>query len=216
MPACVGAQPSSSRARLLTAEVERDPAHARAGLLRGRTSGESHHLLDAGHAEQPLDEAHSDVAGGSGDRDPHGRLLPGQGWAMSEYEDSQVLPLSGAAAFALVADVRRLPGWLDLVDTAEVPAPDLLRLTGSRGGVPYVLEVLWRARPEQLRVEWGSRGDGRYSGWAQVSDSGSDGSASEVVVHLSFLDEAAREGRAVGADAALRTALERLSVLAAQ
>ena len=97
-----------------------------------------------------------------------------------------------------------------------MPAPDVLRLTGSRGGVPYVLEGLWRARPEQLRVEWGSRGDGRYSGWAQVSDSGSDGSASEVVVHLSFLDEAAREGRAVGADAALRTALERLSVLAAQ
>ncbi|CAM5237862.1 hypothetical protein SVIOM342S_03555 [Streptomyces violaceorubidus] len=43
------------------------------------------------------------------------------------------------------------------------------------------------ARPEQMRLEWGTREQGSYAGWLQVA--GLDSGASEVTVHLSFFDE---------------------------
>lgn len=129
---------------------------------------------------------------------------------MSEFEGSRVLAVPPERAFSVLSDAAALPGWLPTVGYVEEPGPDLLRLAGERGGSSYDVTGLWRARPEQRRVEWGSRGTGRYAGWLQVMD---HGQGCEVVLHLSFLDEAAREGRAVGADEGIADALAGLARL---
>ncbi len=46
---------------------------------------------------------------------------------------------------------------------------------------------LLRTQRDQLRMEWGTRDDGRYTGWLQVA--GLDTGTSQVTVHLSFFDE---------------------------
>lgn len=126
---------------------------------------------------------------------------------MAEYEESQVVRRAPEEVFAYLADVSHLPAFLPTVSVAEDSGPDLVHVAGSTaGGHDYDAEGLFRARPEQRRLEWGSRHDGHYSGWLQVFDSGAGDC--EVTLHLSFFGHT--EGDANRVDPEIGAALGRL------
>ncbi|MEV7190531.1 SRPBCC family protein [Streptomyces sp. NPDC093510] len=127
---------------------------------------------------------------------------------MTEYERSRTMPALPEHVFDQAADVSQMDAWLpqDLhVDAGEPPA-----VTVHEDRTDQDVSALLRARPEQMRLEWGTREQGGYTGWLQVA--GLAGGTSEVTVHLSFF-EALDEGHDPGERAvheALDRSLERL------
>jgi hypothetical protein len=124
---------------------------------------------------------------------------------MTEYERSRTMPAQPEQVFDQAANVGRLDTWLprDLhVEPEEPPA-----VTVHEDRTDQDMSALLSARPEQMRLEWGTRDQGSYAGWLQVA--GLDGGASEVTVHLSFFDEDHDPGRRA-VDDALDGSLRRL------
>ncbi|MFG2316866.1 MULTISPECIES: SRPBCC family protein [Streptomyces] len=110
---------------------------------------------------------------------------------MTEYERSRTMPAQPEQVFDQAANVGQLETWLprDLhVEPEEPPA-----VTVHEDRTDQDTSALLSARPEQMRLEWGTRAQGSYAGWLQVA--GLDGGASEVTVHLSFFDEGHDPGR---------------------
>jgi hypothetical protein len=104
---------------------------------------------------------------------------------MTEYERSRTMPAQPEHVFDQAANVGQLDTWLprDLhVEPEEPPA-----VTVHEDRTDQDTSALLSARPEQMRLEWGTREQGSYAGWLQVA--GLDSGASEVTVHLSFFDE---------------------------
>ncbi|PAN03481.1 hypothetical protein CJI59_00950 [Streptomyces sp. Alain-F2R5] len=104
---------------------------------------------------------------------------------MTEYERSRTMPAQPEHVFGQAANVGQLDTWLprDLhVEPEEPPA-----VTVHEDRTDQDTSALLSARPEQMRLEWGTREQGSYAGWLQVA--GLDSGASEVTVHLSFFDE---------------------------
>lgn len=104
---------------------------------------------------------------------------------MTEYERSRTMPAQPEQVFDQAANVGQLETWLprDLhVEPQEPPA-----VTVHEDRTDRDTSALLSARPEQMRLEWGTREQGSYAGWLQVA--GLDGGASEVTVHLSFFDD---------------------------
>ncbi|MBQ0910501.1 MULTISPECIES: SRPBCC family protein [Streptomyces] len=124
---------------------------------------------------------------------------------MTEYERSRTMPAQPEQVFDQAANVGQLETWLprDLhVEPEEPPA-----VTVHEDRTDQDMSALLSARPEQMRLEWGTRDQGSYAGWLQVA--GLDGGASEVTVHLSFFDEDHDPGRRA-VDDALDGSLRRL------
>ncbi|MEU0445715.1 SRPBCC family protein [Streptomyces tendae] len=116
---------------------------------------------------------------------------------MTEYERSRTMPAQPEQVFDQAANVGQLETWLprDLhVETDEPPA-----VTVHEDRTDQDTSALLSARPEQMRLEWGTREQGSYAGWLQVA--GLDSGASEVTVHLSFFDEGHDPGRRTVTDA---------------
>ncbi|MFG3127702.1 SRPBCC family protein [Streptomyces tendae] len=110
---------------------------------------------------------------------------------MTEYERSRTMPAQPEQVFDQAANVGQLETWLpgDLhVEPEEPPA-----VTVHEDRTDQDTSALLRARPEQMRLEWGTREQGSYAGWLQVA--GLDSGTSEVTVHLSFFDEGHDPGR---------------------
>ncbi|MGV9510129.1 SRPBCC family protein [Streptomyces tendae] len=110
---------------------------------------------------------------------------------MTEYERSHTMPAQPEQVFDQAANVGQLETWLprDLhVEPEEPPA-----VTVHEDRTDQDTSALLSARPEQMRLEWGTREQGSYAGWLQVA--GLDSGASEVTVHLSFFDEGHDPGR---------------------
>ncbi|GHB01548.1 SRPBCC family protein [Streptomyces tendae] len=110
---------------------------------------------------------------------------------MTEYERSRTMPAQPEQVFDQAANVGQLETWLprDLhVEPEEPPA-----VTVHEDRTDQDTSALLSARPEQMRLEWGTREQGSYAGWLQVA--GLDSGASEVTVHLSFFDEGHDPGR---------------------
>ncbi|MDN3244347.1 hypothetical protein J2S54_006418 [Streptomyces sp. DSM 42143] len=110
---------------------------------------------------------------------------------MTEYERSRTMPAQPEHVFDQAANVGQLDTWLprDLhVEPEEPPA-----VTVHEDRTDQDTSALLSARPEQMRLEWGTREQGSYAGWLQVA--GLDSGASEVTVHLSFFDEGHDPGR---------------------
>lgn len=129
-----------------------------------------------------------------------------------EIERARKMPAPASQVFDVVSDPSRLRDWLPTVQTAAEDGPDLVHLEGERSGHHYEGDSLFRAERDQLRVEWGTRGQGDYAGWLQVYSH--DDGTSEVNVHLSFfgdLDHAVRGSRAQEAEDELTSALDRLA-----
>ncbi|MGW9029528.1 SRPBCC family protein [Streptomyces sp. NPDC055722] len=104
---------------------------------------------------------------------------------MSEYERSRTMPALPENVFDQAADVDQLEDWLPnaLHVHAEVPPA----VTVHDDLAEQDMSALLKARPEQMRIEWGTRDEGSYAGWLQVAGIGSG--TSEVTVHLSFFDD---------------------------
>ncbi|MFV0131274.1 SRPBCC family protein [Streptomyces sp. HMX112] len=124
---------------------------------------------------------------------------------MTEYERSRTMPALPEHVFDQAANVDQLDTWLP--EELHVHPGDLPAVTVHEDRTDEDTSALLRARPDQLRLEWGTREQGGYTGWLQVAGIGSG--ASEVTVHLSFFDDSHDPGeQAVGQ--ALDTSLERL------
>ncbi|MFI1753950.1 MULTISPECIES: SRPBCC family protein [unclassified Streptomyces] len=124
---------------------------------------------------------------------------------MTEYERSRTMPAQPEQVFDQAANVGQLETWLprDLhVEPEEPPA-----VTVHEDRTDQDTSALLSARPEQMRLEWGTREQGGYAGWLQVA--GLDSGASEVTVHLSFFDGSHDPGRRT-VDEALDGSLRRL------
>ncbi|OSC72613.1 hypothetical protein B5181_02930 [Streptomyces sp. 4F] len=104
---------------------------------------------------------------------------------MTEYERSRTMPAQPEHVFDQAANVGQLDTWLprDLHVAPEEPPA----VTVHEDRTDQDTSALLSARPEQMRLEWGTREQGSYAGWLQVA--GLDSGASEVTVHLSFFDE---------------------------
>ena len=130
-----------------------------------------------------------------------------------EFESTKVMPVPAEQVFEVASDVSRMSTWLPSTERVEETSPNVLHVEGERSAGHYENDGLYRARPEQLRLEWGSRDTGGYAGWLQVHHSGDQ---SDVTIHLSFFEELDREyrgPRAEHAEQELEQALERLAGL---
>jgi hypothetical protein len=124
---------------------------------------------------------------------------------MTEYERSRTMPAAPEQVFDQAADVGLLDTWLPR--ELHVHAEELPAVTVHEDRTDEDTAALLRARREQMRLEWGTREQGGYTGWLQVAGLGSG--ASEVTVHLSFFDKSHDPGeRAV--QEALEGSLRRL------
>ncbi|WP_052865492.1 SRPBCC family protein [Streptomyces niger] len=125
---------------------------------------------------------------------------------MSEYERARTMPALPEHVFDQVSDVSRLDAWLPA--ELHVREEQLPAVTVHEDHTGQDASALFRAEKDQQRVEWGTREDGSYAGWLQVSGIGSG--ASEVTIHLSFFEEAHDPGEEA-VHAALDRSLERLA-----
>jgi hypothetical protein len=124
---------------------------------------------------------------------------------MTEYERSRTMPAQAEHVFDQAAHVDQLETWLPAA--LHVHAEDPPAVTVHEDRRDEDTRALLKARPEQLRLEWGTRDQGDYAGWLQVA--GLDSGASEVTVHLSFFEESHDPGRQAVHDA-LDSSLRRL------
>jgi hypothetical protein len=124
---------------------------------------------------------------------------------MTEYERSRTMPAQPEQVFDQAADIGRLDSWLP--DALHVQAGELPAVTVHEDRTDEDTSALLRAPRDQMRLEWGTRDQGSYTGWLQVAGIG--GGASEVTVHLSFFDERHDPGATMVRDA-LDTSLQRL------
>ncbi|MBL1082510.1 SRPBCC family protein [Streptomyces actinomycinicus] len=116
---------------------------------------------------------------------------------MTEYERSRMMPAQPEHVFDQAANVAQLDAWLP--DALHVDAEDLPAVTVHEDRSGEDMPALLRSRPEQMRLEWGTRERGAYTGWLQVAGIGSG--ASEVTVHLSFFDDGHDPGEQAVQDA---------------
>ncbi|MFI8306754.1 SRPBCC family protein [Streptomyces sp. NPDC085927] len=124
---------------------------------------------------------------------------------MTEYERSRTMPAQPEHVFDQAAHVDQMETWLP--EALHVDAGELPAVTVHEDRTDEDTSALFRARPDQMRLEWGTRDQGSYAGWLQVAGIGSG--ASEVTVHLSFFDESHDPGAQAVGDA-LETSLQRL------
>lgn len=124
---------------------------------------------------------------------------------MTEYERSRTMPAQPEQVFDQAADVGQLDAWLP--SELHVRAEELPAVTVHEDRTDEDTSALLRKRPEQMRLEWGTREQGSYAGWLQVAGIGSG--ASEVTVHLSFFDDSHDPGEQAVGDA-LDDSLRRL------
>ncbi|WP_309058371.1 SRPBCC family protein [Streptomyces sp.] len=124
---------------------------------------------------------------------------------MTEYERSRTMPAAPEHVFDQAASVGQMGSWLP--EDLHVHAEDLPAVTVHEDRSDEDTAALLRARRDQMRLEWGTRDQGSYTGWLQVAGIGSG--ASEVTVHLSFFDDSHDPGEQAVRDA-LDSSLERL------
>ncbi|WP_030294805.1 SRPBCC family protein [Streptomyces katrae] len=102
---------------------------------------------------------------------------------MTEYERSRTMPALPEHVFDQASDVGQMDHWLPR--ELHVHAEELPAVSVREDGVEEDKAAVLRARKDQMRLEWGTRENGGYTGWLQVA--GHDGGPAEVTVHLSFL-----------------------------
>lgn len=101
---------------------------------------------------------------------------------VGEFEAARRVEVPPEQLFAVASDVSTLAEWVPPASGVHEVGPDVVEFEHHGQSE----EALWRARPEQRRLEWGTRDSGSYAGWLQVNAQGED-NWSEAVIHLSFL-----------------------------
>jgi polyketide cyclase/dehydrase/lipid transport protein len=118
------------------------------------------------------------------------------------------MPADSRIVFDVAADIAAMHRWLPEQIQVRQIAPGLAEAEDETFDVSEDHDALMRSAPEQLRLEWGSKGRPDYTGWLQVTDQAAG--ASEVVVHLSFHGEAEAHPREA-VEQSLQQSLERLA-----
>lgn len=124
---------------------------------------------------------------------------------MTEYERSRTMPALPEHVFDQAANVDQMDQWLPA--ELHVRAEELPAVTVHEDGAAQDTAALLSVRKEQMRLEWGTRDDGAYAGWLQVT--GLDAGPTEVTAHVSFFAEEHDPG-AQAVNDALDRSLERL------
>ncbi|MFF8974272.1 SRPBCC family protein [Streptomyces sp. NPDC014995] len=124
---------------------------------------------------------------------------------MTEYERSRTMPAQPEHVFDQAANIDQMDTWLP--ESLHLDAGELPAVTVHDNGTDRDTSALLRAQRDQMRIEWGTRDQGSYTGWLQVAGIGSG--ASEVTVHLSFFSDSHDPGERAVHDA-LDTSLQRL------
>ncbi|WP_282792483.1 SRPBCC family protein [Streptomyces sp. CC224B] len=124
---------------------------------------------------------------------------------MTEYERSRTMPAQPEHVFDQAANVDQLDTWLPRDLHVEAGEPPAVTVHDDRADEDS--SAVLRARREQMRLEWGTRDHGGYTGWLQVA--GGDTGTSEVTVHLSFFDDSHDPGEQAVTEA-LDSSLRRL------
>ncbi|MCM3266039.1 SRPBCC family protein [Streptomyces thermoviolaceus] len=124
---------------------------------------------------------------------------------MTEYERSRTMPAQPEQVFDQAANVSQLDAWLPHELHVRGAAPPAVTVHEDR--TDQDTPALLRAERDQMRIEWGTREQGSYAGWLQIAGIG--GGASEVTVHLSFLEDSHDPGEQA-ARSALDDSLQRL------
>jgi hypothetical protein len=104
---------------------------------------------------------------------------------MSDYERSIVVQAHPDKIFDFVSKVENVPQYLPTVQKAELQSGDRIRVRGEVAGHTYDNDGYFRADKEARRLEWGSDGEKRYSGWLQVEQM-EDPSTAKVIAHIAF------------------------------
>lgn len=136
---------------------------------------------------------------------------------MTEHEATRGMPAEARIVFELAQVTGIMRHWLPEGIEVTPVAPDVVEVAGEQVDTTTTHEGLYRPVPEQLRLEWGSRGHAGYAGWLQVADS--TGGTSKVTVHLSFFDEAYDQrppDAGVDVEEMLDSSLDRLASLVEQ
>jgi uncharacterized membrane protein len=102
---------------------------------------------------------------------------------MGEYEQTMTMQAPPERVIEFVADIRNMPSYLPTTKSAQAQGEDRVRVQGEAQGHKYDSDGFLRRDAQAKRLEWGAD-EGYYSGWLQVSDDGSGGSA--VTVHISL------------------------------
>ncbi|MEV0441309.1 SRPBCC family protein [Streptomyces spectabilis] len=124
---------------------------------------------------------------------------------MTEYERSRTMPAQPEHVFDQAAQVDQLDSWLP--DALHVRAEHLPEVSVHEDRTDEDTAAELRTVRERMRLEWGTRDQGSYTGWLQVTEV--DGGSSEATVHLTFSDESHDPGKEA-VDAALDSSLRRL------
>lgn len=124
---------------------------------------------------------------------------------MTEYERSRTMPALPEHVFDQAGNVGQMDEWLPA--DLHVHAQELPAVTVHEDGAARDKDAVLRAQKDQMRLEWGTREDGGYTGWLQVA--GHEGGPAEVTAHLSFFSEQNDPGEQA-VNAALDRSLERL------
>ncbi len=103
---------------------------------------------------------------------------------MSEFEQSTTVQAAPDAVWEFVSDVRNLPKYLPTTHSAEPQKGERVRVKGEAQGHAYDADGYFRTDQSARRMEWGSDGEMKYSGWLQVAEAGQN--ASQVTVHIAM------------------------------
>ncbi|NUP04132.1 MAG: hypothetical protein HOV96_12700 [Nonomuraea sp.] len=106
---------------------------------------------------------------------------------MAEFEATRGMPADSVIVFGVASDVDLMDRWLPRGLWVHDSGAGTVEAGGDLVHDGERHQGLFRAREDQLRVEWGGRDHPGYAGWLQVADSASG--TSEVTVHISLLDE---------------------------
>ncbi|GGX90062.1 SRPBCC family protein [Streptomyces minutiscleroticus] len=122
---------------------------------------------------------------------------------MAEYEQSRTIAAPPEQVFEQAANVGQMDSWMPRDLHLHVNVEDLPAVTVHEDAPAEDIPALLRTERDQMRIEWGTREDGSYAGWLQVSGIGSG--SSEVIVHLSFFDERHDPGPQLVQDALVKS-----------
>ncbi|BCL78056.1 SRPBCC family protein [Ktedonobacteria bacterium brp13] len=104
---------------------------------------------------------------------------------MPDYQYALTIQASPDKIEEFISKVDNLPKYLPTTKKAEAEKGERVRVEGEAKGHKYNSDGYFRVDKARHRMEWGSDGEQKYSGWLQITPL-PQGNASEVTVHLTF------------------------------
>ncbi|GCE14363.1 SRPBCC family protein [Tengunoibacter tsumagoiensis] len=104
---------------------------------------------------------------------------------MGEYEKTITIQAPRKKIEEFVLNLRNLPQYVPTTKKAMPQQGEHVRVQGTAHGHSYDADGYFRTDPARHRMEWGSDGEEKYSGWLECQGADDHG-PSQVTVHLTF------------------------------